>query len=158
MVFTGIVPYDAFISGGLYSHEWPQRCFIPLGGIISRGDYFYFYVSQNYMWEDHGIYVYSVPKYRFLSLYADENGGEMLTKELTFTSDDIYLNFATSAYGYLKVTILDEQGKEFYQSDEIFGNELSYKLHVEGLTGKTGRMKIELHAAHLYAIGSRMVG
>ena len=148
---------DAFISGGLYSHEWTQRCFIPLGGIVSRGDYFYFYVSQNYLWDDAGIYVYSVPKYRFLSLYADEDGGQLLTKELLFTSDDIFLNYATSAYGYVMITVLDEQGNEVFKSEEIFGNELSYKLHIEGLAGKTGRIKIALHAAHLYALGSSMM-
>ncbi len=147
---------DAFISGGLYSHEWTQRCFIPLGGIVSRGDHFYFYVSKNYMWEDAGIYVYSVPKYRFLSLYADEDGGQILTKELLFTSDDIYLNYATSAYGYVIVTIIDEQGQEIFKSEEIFGNELSHPFHVEGLAGQKGRLKLELCAAHLYALGSSM--
>ena len=148
---------DAFISGGLYSHEWTQRCFIPLGGIVARDDYFYFYVSQNYMWEDAGIYAYSVPKYRFLSLYADENGGEILTKELDFTSDDIYLNYATSAYGSVKVTVLNEKDEEIFKSDEIFGNELSYRVHAEGLAGTRGRLKLELCAAHVYAIGSCMM-
>ena len=147
---------DAFISGGLYFHEWTQRCFIPLGGIVSRGDYFYFYVSKNYMWEDAGIYVYSVPKYRFISLYADEAGGQVLTKELFCTSDELYLNYVTSAYGYVKVTVINEKGEDFYISDEIFGNELSYKLHIEGLKGTKGRLKIELSAAYLYAMGSCM--
>ena len=80
----------------------------------------------------------------------------MVTKPLNFQTDDIYLNYSTSAYGYVKVTILDDTGAEVFVSDEIFGNELSHKLHVEGLSGKTGTMQIELKEAHLYALGSDM--
>ena len=50
--------------------EWTQRNFITVGGIIVRGDEFYFYVEKHYMWDDGGIWAYSVPKYRLVSLYA----------------------------------------------------------------------------------------
>ena len=108
------------------------------------------------MWDDDGIWAYSIPKYRFLSLYADEDGGSFTTKPLRFETDDIYLNYSTSAYGYIKVTILDDCGSVLFVSDEIYGNELSHKLSVEGLAGKTGTMRIELKEAHLYALGSNM--
>lgn len=147
---------DAWLSGGLYSHEWTQRCFITLGGIIERGNDFYIYTEQNYMWDDDGIWAYSIPKYRFLSLYADEEGGSFTTKTLKFETDDIHLNYSTSAYGYIRVTILDDSGSEIFASDEIYGNELSHKLTVKGLSGKTGVMRIELKGAHLYAMGSDM--
>lgn len=147
---------DAWISGSLYSHEWTQRCFIALGGIIERGDDFYYYTMQNYMWDDDGIFAYSLPKYRLISLYADGSGGSFITKALRFESDEIYLNYATSAYGYVKVTVLGEDGAEIFASEEIYGNELSHKLCVEGLCGKCGRLRIELKEAHLYAMGSAM--
>ena len=147
---------DAWLSGGLYAHEWTQRNFIPCGGIITRGDWFYLYVQKHYMWDDGGIWVYGIPKYRFISLYADNSGGYFATKPLQFTSDEIHLNYSTSAYGYVKVTILDEAGNEIFASDEIYGNELSYTLHVEGLEGKCGTLRIELKEAHLYALGSAM--
>ena len=147
---------DAWLAGSLNPHEWTQRCFITIGGIIERGNDFYIYTEQNYMWDDDGIWAYSIPKYRFLSLYADEDGGFFTTKQLQFTADDIYLNYSTSAYGYVKVTVLDETGSEIFASGEIYGNELSHGLHVEGLAGKCGTMRIELKEAHLYAIGSAM--
>ena len=147
---------DGFIRGGLYSHEWTQRCFIAVGGIVERGDRFIFYTEQNYMWDDDGIFAYAVPRFRFMSLYADGRGGMMTTKELAFESDDIYINFSTSAYGYVKVKIIDDDGKEIYVSDELFGNYISRRLHADGLAGKTGRMEIELCEADIYAIGSDM--
>lgn len=147
---------DAWLAGSLYSHEWTQRCFITLGGIIERGNDFYLYTEQNYMWDDDGIWAYSIPKYRFLSLYADEDGGFFTTKPLKFESDEIHLNYSASAYGYIRVTILDEENNEIFVSDEIYGNELSHRLTVDGLTGKIGAMRIELKEAHLYAMGSAM--
>lgn len=148
---------DAFIRGGLYSHEWTQRCFIPLGGIIPRGERFLFYVEQNYMWDDDGIFAYAVPRFRFMSLFADGRGGLLRTKELHFESDDIYLNFSTSAYGCVGVRITDTDDGELFVSDEIYGNDLSRRLHVEGLGGKSGRLEITLREADLYALGAAMI-
>ena len=108
------------------------------------------------MWDDDGIWVYSIPTYRLMSLYADGDGGSVTTKQLQFVSDDIFLNYSTSAYGYVKVTILADDGTVLFRSDEIFGNELSHRLHVDGLSGKTGTMQIALMEAHLYALGSNM--
>ena len=80
----------------------------------------------------------------------------VIISELHFETNDIYLNYSTSVYGYIKVTILDDRNNELFISDEIYGNELSHKLSVEGLTGRTGTMRIELKEAHLYALGSNM--
>lgn len=147
---------DAWLAGGLYSHEWTQRNFITLGGIIVRGDSFLLYTEKNYMWEDDGIWVYSIPKYRFLSLYADNRSGCITTKPLHFVSDDLFLNYSTSAYGHIRITVTDMDGRELFQSDKIYGNELSHKLHIENLSGSFGTLKIELKEAHLYAMGSAM--
>ncbi len=147
---------DAWLCGGLYDHEWTQRCFITAGGIIVRGGRFLLYTEQNYMWEDDGVWAYAIPKYRFMSRYADGNGGVLTTKPLVFASDEIFLNYATSAYGYVKVTAEDAEGREIFSSGEIFGNELSHGLRAEGLAGRCGRLRIELKEAHLYALGSDM--
>lgn len=148
--------FDAWIKGGLCSHEWTQRCFIAAGGIITRGDSFIFYVEQNYMWPDGCICAYSVPKFRFMSLYADSRGGSFVTKPLLFAADDVYLNFSTSAYGHVRMRVLSEDGEEVFDSGEIFGNELSHRVHVEGMAGKCGKIQFDLKEADLYAVGSTM--
>jgi len=148
---------EPWISPSMYSHEWTHRSFITTpGAIIERDNNFLFYVEQNYMWEDVGIWLYTLPKYRFMSLYADGNGGSFTTKLLHFESDDIYLNYATSACGHVKVTVIGEMGKVMYESDKIYGNELSHHLHFEGIKGHRGSLIVELCEAHLYAIGSKM--
>ncbi|MBR5312931.1 MAG: hypothetical protein IKU40_08635 [Clostridia bacterium] len=147
---------DAWLAGSTYLHEWTERNFITCGGIIEQGDDFLFYTEKNYRWEDDGLWAYSVPRYRFLSLYADGTGGTVLTKPLFFQSDEFYLNFATSAYGSVIVRVLDPDGNVTFTSEEYFGNELSAPVHVDGLAGKTGRLSFELREAHLYAVGSPM--
>ncbi|MBQ7982199.1 MAG: hypothetical protein IJ302_01410, partial [Clostridia bacterium] len=94
---------------------------------------------------------------RFLSYYADEAGGTLTTKPLLFETDVIHINFATSAYGSVQVTVLDYDGTPIAASDEIYGNELSYPLTFDGLAGRTGRLCITLKEAHLYALGAPMV-
>ncbi len=155
-IFWDKTVQDAWIAPSMHRHDWSQRNYITAGGIAEVGDYFYVYTTQRYEWEDDGIWAYAVPRYRFISLYAEGDGGSFTTKDLEFETDDIYLNFSTSAYGYVKVTVLDEDGKEFYKSDEQYGNEISRKLTIEGLKGKKGKLVIELSEAHLYAIGSDM--
>jgi len=147
---------EPWLAGGLYEHEWTQRNFITLGGIVEAENDFLIYVMKNYMWDDDGIWAYSVPRYRFMSLCADGTGGVIRTKPLRFESDDIHLNYATSAYGYVKVTVLDENGQVRFESGEIYGNELSYRLRIGGLAGTGGSLVIELNEAHLYAIGADM--
>lgn len=148
---------DAWLSGDLCEREWTQRGFITLGGIIVHGNEFYFYVEKHYMWDDCGIWAYSVPKYRLMSLYADGDGGFLETKPLHFESDSISLNYATSAYGYIRVTVRDTEGNTVYRSDTIYGNELSRTLTVKGLAGTNGTLFIEMKEAHLYAIGAQMI-
>jgi len=147
---------DAWISPSTYEHEWTQRNFIIGGGLIERGDDFLFYVNKNYMWNDESLWTYSVPRYRFMYLYADGSGGTVLTKPLYFQSDDIYLNYATSAYGSVVVTVLNDDGSIRFTSEEIFGNEFSHRVHVEGLKNTTGRLYLTLKEARVYAIGSDM--
>ena len=147
---------DAWLAGGLYPHEWTERNFITCGGIIQREDEFLLYVEKNYRWDDCGIWAYSIPKYRFMSLYSDNNGGQVITKTLKFRSDDLYLNFATSACGCVIVQVLDEEENVRYTSDELYGNEISSHLHIDGLSGTMGRLVFRLKEASLYAIGSDM--
>lgn len=147
---------DAWVAGSLYSHEWTQRNFITLRGIIEQGNDFYIYTTKNYDWDDDGIFLYSIPRYRFLSLYADGKGGSFTTKELSFTTDTIHLNYSTSAFGSVVVQVLNLDGTIRYTSKEIYGNELSYPLTIPNLAGTEGMLRFTLKEAHIYAIGSNM--
>ncbi len=148
---------DAWLTGGPDNdREWTQRNFITAGGIIEHDNKHYFYIQKHFMWDDCGIWAYSVPKYRLMSLYADGDGGSFVTKPLHFESDSISLNCATSAYGSIRVTVRDTEEKVLFVSDEIYGNTLSHTLTFEGLAGTEGTLLIEMQEAHLYAIGASM--
>ncbi|MBQ8512922.1 MAG: hypothetical protein IJ497_09925 [Clostridia bacterium] len=147
---------EAWIAPGLHSHEWTHRCFIALSGIIERGQDFYLYTMQNYVWDDDGIWCYSVPRYRFASVYAGYFGGSFTTKPLCFESDTFFLNYSTAAFGHVKVTVLDEDGTILGETAELYGNELSRPLSFDGIAGKCGTLRFELRDAHVYAVGSKL--
>ncbi|MBR4942274.1 MAG: hypothetical protein IKZ19_09780 [Clostridia bacterium] len=147
---------EPWLSGSLYSHEWTQRCFITGPGVVEVGDNWIFYVSKNYMWDDDGIWAYSVPRHRLMSLFADNRGGTFTSKLVHFEQDFIHLNFSTSAYGSVKVKIIDANGELKFESDELFGNDISRRVHFDGLANTVGRIILEMNEANVYAIGSNM--
>ncbi len=147
---------EAWIAPGLNLHEWTHRNFIALSGIIQRGDDFYLYLMQNYMWEDDGIFCYSLPRYRFASVYGGYEGGSFTTKPLRFLSDTFYMNYSTAAYGDVQVTVLSEDGSVLGETGKIYGNELSRSLTFDGIAGKIGRLRFTLRDAHVYALGGKM--
>lgn len=153
----------AWISPSLNERTWTQRNYITVSGIIDSGDEFYFYVEERYMWDDCAIVRYSIPKYRFGSIYANSDGGRMLTKPFTFEGTGLFINYATSAAGHISVAVLDENEKDipgfgFEACGEIYGNELQKEVLWDGksldeLKGKIIKLSIKLNDAHLYALG-----
>ncbi|MBO4219362.1 MAG: hypothetical protein J5933_00345 [Clostridia bacterium] len=146
-----------WISGGLDKREWTQRNFITAGGIVCRGDSFYIYVEKHYMWDDCGIWVYSVPRYRFSSLGAGEKQGSFVSGLMRFETPSFFVNFRTSALGYVRFRILDEDGHDMASSEDLWGNEISKEVILPQIEGRTGYIRAEMSEAELYAIGSRML-
>lgn len=147
---------ESWIYAGLDEREWTQRNFITTSGIIDRGGEFSFYVEKRYMWDDCGIWRYSIPRYRFGSLHAGPDGGSFITKPLRFVSDSFHINYSTSAYGGARISVLDENGETIAQSGEIYGNELSREVKFDGIAGRCARLRFDLNDACIYAIGSEM--
>ena len=47
----------------------------------------------------------------------------LVTKPLIFEGKELHLNFSTSAYGYVYVSVLDEEGRELSsESFELYGD------------------------------------
>ena len=153
----------AWILPSLNERNWTQRNYITVSGIIEAGDEFYFYVEERYMWDDCAIVRYSIPKFRFGSIYANSDGGSILTKPFIYEGTGLFLNYATSAAGSISVSVLDEDERQipgfgFEDCGEIYGNELQWEVLWGGkclceLQDKTIRLSIRLNDAHLYAIG-----
>lgn len=100
---------------------------------------------------------YTIRMDGFLSWHADYEGGMVLTKPVTFSGDSLKINFATSAVGYLKITLCDVNGNELegYHSGELFGNSLArpvdFDKSLAELKGKELRMKFEFSSCDLYS-------
>ena len=95
-------------------------------------------------------------------MYADWRGGTFTTKPVIFDGGALYLNYATSAVGSVRIGIVDESGKalrgfRLEDCDEIYGNELEKMVTWKGkgdvskLRGKAVRLVFELRDADLFS-------
>ena len=95
------------------------------------------YVNQDYAQPTAHLHRYSLRIDGFTSVHASYDGGEMITRPFYFTGDTLWLNFSTSAAGFIKVEILDLQGNaiqgyELENSKELIGNEIEKAVTWQG--------------------------
>ncbi|MBP85883.1 MAG: hypothetical protein CMJ64_04065 [Planctomycetaceae bacterium] len=106
---------------------------------------------------------YSLRLDGFASVFAPRDGGEFVTKPLTFSGNTLNINFATSAAGSIRVEIQDAAGKPIdgyalVDCEEIFGDAIDYAVRwkkgtgVGSLAGKPVRLRFVLREADLYAL------
>ena len=102
----------------------------------------------------------------FVSVRADSEGGELLTKPLKFQGEQLVLNFATSQGGSVKVELQDESGKpvpgfELASSQPLTGDSIeqivSWKTSdsVAKLSGKTIRIRFVIENGDIYSVRFR---
>lgn len=100
---------------------------------------------------------YTIRMDGFLSWHADYEGGMVLTKPVTLMGSTLKINFATSAVGYLKISLCDTDGNEIegYHSGELFGNSIARPVDFEksltDLSGKEVRLKFEFSSCDLFS-------
>jgi hypothetical protein len=98
----------------------------------------------------------------FVSVRADENGGEVVTKPFTFQGKQLTINFATRPQGRVRVEIQDADGKPLPKftladSQELRGDAIDQVVSwtggsdVSSLAGRPIRLRWQLRAADLYA-------
>lgn len=105
---------------------------------------------------------YTIRMDGFVSVTAPRTGGELVTRPVTFTGDELRLNFSTSAVGSVRVELQDAAGKPipgFTLADslETFGNALDRRVgwksgtSVRSLQGQPVRLRFVLNDADVYA-------
>ena len=98
----------------------------------------------------------------FVSVNAPMAGGELVTKPITFTGKDLWLNFATSAAGRVQVELQNVEGKPLpgytlEECEELLGDTLDRRVtwtsvpDLASLVGKSVRIRFVLHDADLFA-------
>ena len=99
----------------------------------------------------------------FVSVNAPMNGGEILTKPLTFLGNNLVLNFSSSAAGGIRVEVQDADGKvipgfSLDECPEIFGDSIERLVgwkngkDLSELEGKVIRLRFVLKDADLFSL------
>jgi hypothetical protein len=158
---------EGFIRGGIGPQNWVSRTGYPALNVVQTGPTeMSVYVNQDYAQPTAHLRRYSMRLDGFASLRADYQGGEMVTKPLIFAGRHLFLNFATSAAGGVKVELQSADGQAlpgFSLADcqEQIGNELdrlvSWKAGADlgALGGKPVRLRFVLKDADVYALQFR---
>ncbi|HEX5470726.1 MAG TPA: LamG domain-containing protein [Lacipirellulaceae bacterium] len=187
---SGIIEVQTMTSrDGLRWKRYPRPAYIPPGkhgefgtfhmvgmvqGMVRRGDeiWQYFTSSPNYhsAWNSSpaggpaGVYRAVQRLDGFVSADFDYQGGEIVTKPLRFSGDELDLNINTMATGYAQVAILDKDSRPipgFTLDDCVYVNgdfidepvEWLHKgVNVSALAGRDIRVLIRGRGCKLYAM------
>ena len=158
---------EAFIRPGIGMKNWVSRSNYPALNVVQTSpEEMSLYVNQDYAQPTAHLHRYSMRIDGFTSLSAPYDGGEMITKQFTFSGHELEINYSTSAAGEIRFELQDENGiplPDFALEDSqsIIGNEISRIVRwkrgaeLQSITGKTVRLRVRMKDADLYSIRFR---
>ena len=147
---------EAIIRPGLQDERWMNRNNHTALGVVETKSVIHglpnelsIYSSEGYYGGPDGLgqasrlrrYTYRMDG--FISVQAPPEGGEFVTKPLTFAGKQLVLNFSTSGAGYIRVEIQDPNGtpiKGFALADSptVYGDNIEYVMRWQKRGGKKG--------------------
>ena len=143
--------------GWVYGTAYPSRGMIETPSDMPGADpEISMYVFENHWADKPTDFVrYTIRLDGFMSLHAGAKEKRIVTKPFQFDGSEMRINFATSARGYLYITLTAEDGTVL-ESCETFGNSTDRRVHFDGdaaaLAGKAVTMTVRMLDADLYAI------
>jgi hypothetical protein len=158
---------EGFLTPGLGPENWVSRTNYPALNVVPTGRHeMSFYANQNYGQPTAHLHRYSLRLDGFACVNAPYSGGELVTKPLTFTGQELTLNLATSAAGGVHVEIQDADGQPlpgFALADcvEAIGNEIDKVVRWKGgsdvsaAANRPVRLRFVMKDARLYALQFR---
>ena len=165
---------DAFIRPGNEIRNWSHRSNTPAWGLLATApDEISLYVQRHYTFPTNYLERLVIRTDGFMSVHAGPEGGELITRPLTFQGENLVLNFATSAAGSIRLEIQDAGGQPLAgfaleESPLIWGDEIEHtvlwKRNRPGSTsskplarfsGKPVRLRFVMKDADLYSLRFR---
>jgi hypothetical protein len=155
---------EGFVRPGLGARNWVSRTNYPALNLVQTGpDEMSLYVNQDYAQPTAHLHRYTLRLDGLASVRAGYAGGTMTTRVFQFQGSRLFLNFATSAAGGIRVEIQDADGRPIAgyameASRELIGNEIERAASwesgsdVSALAGKSVRLKFVMRDADLYAM------
>jgi hypothetical protein len=155
---------EAIFTPG-YEHErnWVYGDCYPAYGFVDSGREVYYMYTKDWHrseGEPKPLNRYEIRKDGFACYMAGGEERVLITKPLVFEGKDLHLNFSTSAYGYIYVDVLDEDGNELSMksSFEIYGNTIDRKIaFADGsdfseYSGKPVRLRFRMRDAKVFSL------
>lgn len=155
---------EAFIRPGFELRNWTSRANYAARGMLQTGEReLSLYVKHHSGYPSIHVKRYTLRPDGFVSVSGPYAGGEMTTKPLTFSGNQLALNFSSSAAGSVRAELQTPDGTPidgFTLGDcpEIIGDELAHTVtwkfgaDVGKLADKPVRIRFVLKDADLYAL------
>ncbi len=160
---------NAFLRPGpehLYNWEY-GGCYISAGLIETKSMYpgcdneiSFFCGEKRWSGEAGEVYRYTIRLDGFVSQNAEWDSTwespALVTKKFIYDGDELYINFATSAYGHMQITLRAEDGS-CIETDEIFGDSTDRHVRFKNgkspadLKGKPVTMEVRMRDADFYS-------
>ena len=142
----------------VYGDCYPARGFIETAADMPGADPELSMFMPEFQWDPNPTQLirYTLRRDGFVSLHAGADERRIVTKQFVFGGSELYVNFATSALGYMYFTMIDPDGNR-YESCEIFGNKTDRRVPfekemVKTLSGKPVTLEVRLKDADLYSL------
>lgn len=150
---------ESFIRPGIGLENWVSRTNYPALNVLQTSPTeMSIYVNQDYAQASAHLRRYTLRLDGFASATAPFEGGVLMTKPFTFSGEQLYVNFATSAAGSIKVYLLDaEDGAVLESSLDIIGNEIERVVRWDGaasiqqFAGRPVRLKLVMQDADIFS-------
>ena len=160
---------EAWVRPGLDDKNWTDRNNYPAWGIVETSPVEWsMYISEHYRHPEvrPRLRRLSIRPMGFVSVHARYERGEMITKPLVVSGDQLAINFSTSAIGFIKAELMDVNNvpiENFQLNDmaPMFGDSLDRIVpwgkdrDLSALKGMPVRIRFVMSDADLYALRFR---
>jgi hypothetical protein len=155
---------QAYLKPGLDPQDWVGRNNMIAQGMLQLDSTTLgFYVCRHYASDSCHLALQTLRTDGFARLRAGRQKGKVLTKPIVAHGQQLYLNFATSAAGTVRIDVLNTEGKAIEgfsgrAAAKLFGDSVhhpvkwSKKRNWSELAGRTIRLRFSLTEADLYAL------
>ncbi len=154
---------EALIRPGRDQRNWGDRGTMPAWGLIQTADdEMSIWYSQHYRFDSHHLERGVFRLDGIASAHAGYDGGELITKPVTFRGKKLHLNYATSAIGSVRIELQDATGKPLpgyalKDAPELYGDEIDATYtwksgeDLSRLKGQPVRLRFVLKDADVYS-------
>ena len=155
---------EAFLTPGYEDdHNWVYGdCYLAYSMIDSGREYYSLYTIDRHFSLGYAkpLNRYEIRKDGFACFMAGGEEAALVTKPLIYEGGELHLNFSSSAYGYVYVSVLDESGNDISggESVEVFGDSIDRRVvFANGFApascaGRPVRLRFRMRDAKLFSM------